>query len=382
LTGSPVAFERGMDDNSRRRRQNEPPYSGSDPRFNADTQGRGFSSSSSERYRPAPLTTSPSAARGAGGATAYPGYYQDQASSFPAPLPSNPMQYQPGYAQDQRQQQSFTNYNPDLMYNVAQQGPQNTVYDSTPQFQARQPAAMQMLSDVAAPYFPNEPTSAPGPPGLHHHASSGSSYQQHQASPADRAPLLQQGYSGAMGIGGMPQPAPEIMEDEDFQAQGPGMEAAYTAYQTALKEIFQNIINGRLTDASSSLLEVSEWLLGHVGDLGKIAFLLFDLPLMGSDQGLTVDEVALHSDRIRLWGEFNTAWLSIFQKQKDMLESGQRIQPPQSLMSQDYMNKMAKDLIRMCDAVEKHGLVDYQYGVAEEQIIMSRLMSDHTFAWL
>jgi len=33
---------------------------------------------------------------------------------------------------------------------------------------------------------------------------------------------------------------------------------------------------------------------------------------------------------------------------------------------------MAKDLIRMCDAVEKHGLVDYQYGVAEEQIIMSK----------
>lgn len=26
----------------------------------------------------------------------------------------------------------------------------------------------------------------------------------------------------------------------------------------------------------------------------------------------------------------------------------------------------------MCDAVEKHGLVDYQYGVAEEQIIMSK----------
>jgi hypothetical protein len=93
---------------------------------------------------------------------------------------------------------------------------------------------------------------------------------------------------------------------------------------------------------------------------------------MVSDQGLTVDEVALHGDRIRLWGEFNTAWLGIFQKQKDMLESGQRIQPPQSLMSQDFINKMAKDLIRMCDAVEKHGLVDYQYGVAEEQIIMSK----------
>jgi hypothetical protein len=182
------------------------------------------------------------------------------------------MQYQPGYSQDQRQQQSFTAYNPDLMYNVSQQAPQNTVYDSTPQFQTRQPAAMQMLSDVAAPYFPNEPSSAPGPPGLQHHASSGSSYQQQQPSPGDRAPLLQQGYPGAMGLGGMPQPAPEIMEEEDFQAHGPGMEAAYTAYQTALKEIFQNIIHGRLADASLSLLEVSEWLLGHVGDLGKLGF--------------------------------------------------------------------------------------------------------------
>ncbi|KAK0101004.1 hypothetical protein ONS96_006236 [Cadophora gregata f. sp. sojae] len=347
-----------MDDNNRRRRQNEPPYQGSDPRFGADqSQGRGFSSSSAERYRPAPLNTSPSTGRGTAGASAYSGYYPEPASSFAGSLPSNTLQYQPGYAQDQRQQQSFTGYTPDIsMYNVGQQTAQNTVYDSTSQFQARQPAAMQMLSDVAAPYFPNEQNNPPGPPSLQHHASSGSSavYQQHQQSPADRsAPLLQQGYPTSMSMGAMNQNAPEIMEEEDFQAQGPGMEAAYTAYQTALKQIFQNTINGRLGEASLSLLEVSEWLLGHVGDLG-----------------LTVDEVALHSDRIRLWGEFNTAWLSIFQKQKDMLESGQQLQRGQSLMTQEFINKMAKDLIRMCDAVEKHGLVDYQYGVAEEQIIM------------
>lgn len=269
-----------MDDNNRRRRQDEPPYQGPDPRFNADqSQGRGFSSSSSERYRPAPLNTSPSTGRGTGGTTAYSGYYQDSPSSFPAALPSNTLQYQPGYPQDQRQQQNFTGYTPDIMYNVAQQAPQNTVYDSTPQFQARQPAAMQMLSDVAAPYFPNETNNAPGPPTLQHHASSSSSavYQQHQQSPADRtAPLLQQGYPNSVTMGGMGQNAPEIMEEEEFQARGPGMEAAYTAYQTALKEIFQNIINGRLSEASQSLLDVSEWLLGHVGDLGRFSFLLFD----------------------------------------------------------------------------------------------------------
>lgn len=78
-------------------------------------------------------------------------------------------------------------------------------------------------------------------------------------------------------MGGMQQAAPEMMEEEEFQAQGPGMEAAYAAYQTALKEIFQNIINGRLGEASQSLLEVSEWLLGHVADLGEFDyFLLFD----------------------------------------------------------------------------------------------------------
>ena len=74
----------------------------------------------------------------------------------------------------------------------------------------------------------------------------------------------------------MSQSGPEIMEEEEededeFQPQSTGMEAAYTAYQTALKEIFQNIINGRLSEAGQSLLEVSEWLLGHVGDLGTFS---------------------------------------------------------------------------------------------------------------
>lgn len=94
-------------------------------------------------------------------------------------------------------------------------------------------------------------------------------------------------------------------------------------------------------------------------------------------EGLIIDDVALHGQRIGLWNDFNNAWLSIFQKQKDMLQAGQRIQHPQSLMTQDYINKMAKDLLRMCDAIEKHGLVDYQYGVAEEQIIMSKSQSSH-----
>ena len=266
-----------MDDTNRRRRQNESPYSAGDPRFNADpAQGRGFSSSSTERYRPAPLITSPTSSRGAGAPTAYSGYYSDPAPSFPA-APPDPIQYQPTYPPDQRQQQTFTPYNTDLMYNVSQRAPQNTVYDSSQQFQPRQPAGMQMLSDVAVPYYPNEPTSTSGPPGLQHQTSSGSSavYAPHPQAPAERTSLLQQGYSQNMAMGGISN-APDLMAEDGFQPQGPGVEAAYLTYQTALKEIFQNVIDGRLAQASQSLLEVSEWLLGHIGDLGKPLFLLPD----------------------------------------------------------------------------------------------------------
>jgi hypothetical protein len=285
-----------MDENGRRRRQNEPPYMGSssDPRFGAAGQGQGrsggFAGSSTDRYRGAPLTTpSPSGGRGTGGSGGtgtYSGYYQEPASSFNTSLPANTLQYSQAYPPDQRQQQGFTTYNTDLMYNVAQPSQQSTVYDSSQQFPARQPAAMQMLSDVAAPYFPNEPTSAPGPPALQHHASSASTgvYQQHHQSPSDRS-MMQQGYPSQMAMAGIPPPAQELMEQDEFQAQGPGLEAAYTAYQTALKDIFQNIIDGRLAVAGQSLLEVSEWLLGHVGDLGgQTVSSVRSYPLMISDK--------------------------------------------------------------------------------------------------
>ena len=53
----------------------------------------------------------------------------------------------------------------------------------------------------------------------------------------------------------------EFMEEEQVRA---GMDEAYNSYLNALKEIFQNIRNGMLVEASSSLIEVSNWLLSHV----------------------------------------------------------------------------------------------------------------------
>lgn len=338
-----------MDDNARRRRENEAPLAASNLRLNSENQSRGFMGFTSDRFRSTPSNSSPSVSRGVSTGTAYSGYYQVTSPSFPSNL-----QYQStaGYSQDQRQsQQSFATYSPEIIYNVPQHTSPPNTFNSASQFQPRQSASMQLLPDVTNTFFPGETASASETTSLQHNPSS-TVYTQHQnqQSSGDRGSLLHQGYP-TMAMSGMLQTSEVITEDQ-YVAPGPSMDAAYASYQTALKEIFQNIIHGRLNEASQSLVEISEWLLGHVADLG-----------------LTVDEVSLHADRIRLWGEFNAAWLGIFQKQKDLLQSASRVMPPQTLIPREFVSKMAKNLIRLCDMVEKYGLVDYQLGVAEEQII-------------
>lgn len=55
-----------------------------------------------------------------------------------------------------------------------------------------------------------------------------------------------------------------------------------------------------------------------------------------------------------------------------MLDAGQPPPPPQSLIPEEFLEKMGHDLVRLCDAMERHGLVDYQMGVWEEEIISSK----------
>lgn len=95
--------------------------------------------------------------------------------------------------------------------------------------------------------------------------------------------------------------------------------------------------------------------------------------------GLVRDDESMHAQRLKMWNEFNTCWLSVLQKQKDMtqemLDTGQRPPLPQSLMDSEFMEDMGKELVRLCDIMEKHGLVDYQMGVWEEEIISRELLS-------
>jgi hypothetical protein len=55
-----------------------------------------------------------------------------------------------------------------------------------------------------------------------------------------------------------------------------------------------------------------------------------------------------------------------------MMESGQQLEWGQTLILREGLQNMAKELVGLCDNIERHGLIDYQYGVWEEQIMDSR----------
>jgi hypothetical protein len=92
--------------------------------------------------------------------------------------------------------------------------------------------------------------------------------------------------------------------------------------------------------------------------------------------GLVRDDETMHPERLKLWNEFNNCWLVALQRQKEMtLDArakglpGGRPAPPLTLMEPDLMESMGKEIVRLCDIMEKFGLVDYEMGVWEEDII-------------
>ncbi|KAI0969766.1 hypothetical protein F4678DRAFT_153354 [Xylaria arbuscula] len=338
-----------MDDNARRRRQ-EQPGSSANPRHSLhdpNASRRSYGTAGLDRYRPAPLHTDPPGPRSMAASTSYSGYYQEPAAAFSHAIPQSTIAYPTEYAQDSRQTQGYNTYNAPMLYNVPQAGTQSSVYDASQQFPSRQAAGMQMMPpDVAAPYFPNEPTNAAA-------ASSSTSAVYQQTYPGNIASM------GGMAQAGAPE---QVGEEQEYsnnaaasstaaaEATSTAMGEAYEQYQTALRDVFTNIQNGVLQTASESLLGVSEWLLSKVVELGS-------------------HDEALHQDRVKLWRDFNHAWLSLCQKQKDMLESGVPPQRGQSLISEDYLRRMGQEIVRLCNNIERHGLVDYECGVWEELII-------------
>ena len=89
--------------------------------------------------------------------------------------------------------------------------------------------------------------------------------------------------------------------------------------------------------------------------------------------GLVSDNHSLREERLTLWREFNLCWLAVLQRQKDdaqlMFDTGQAPPPPRNILGTDMLERMGDALVEACDGIEKYGLVDYQMGVWEEEIM-------------
>ncbi|EXM14906.1 hypothetical protein V3481_019500 [Fusarium oxysporum f. sp. vasinfectum] len=344
-----------MEDSNRMRRQNEPPvHSNPNQRYSLNDpsqQRRSLAGISNDRYRPASLAGPSSSGRGMGAHGNYNSYYSEPSASFStANMPGTAIAYGSEYGHDSRRTQGFGDYSTaaTAIYNVGQPSTQKTVYDAQ-QFSSRQPAAMQMMPpDIASRYFGSETGASAGPsPQQPAQGSSGSAnvYQ-----PSNAMNYVSNSMSSESAMPQATNTADVSMTEDHDYAEG-ALEEKWVSYQRQLGSIFQEIVNGSLESASETLLSVTSWLLSQVADLG-----------------LNLDDTNLHADRIQLWNDFNHAWLGLGQRQIDLMTSSQQLSRTQSLVPKAMIKKMGNELIRLCDGIERHGLVDYQYGVWEDQI--------------
>ncbi|KAJ6109882.1 hypothetical protein N7486_002117 [Penicillium sp. IBT 16267x] len=302
-----------------------------------------------------------------------PGYPPEFTRSRQGVLQQQPQQPQHQHQHPQQQPRRRTPHDPAppfvpyesaMLYGFGQQGPAQGPFDVVPQYSPRQSAAIEALSNqFAVPqYFTPEESTATENPALSTYLGAqqmsynhpgpmprSSTTQPFPATMSDFPPI------GTAGSSRLDPPAQHHSDPPQLPASDlASLEEAYSQYQHALRSTFDQTRAGRLAEASRSLLEISEWLVTNSRDLGILR-----------------DDHLSYPDRLELWKEFNICWLAVCQKQKDLTQeyiAGH--QPSQiSLLPRDRMEAMGKALIQLCDQLEQHGLVDYQMGIWEEEIL-------------
>src|SRR5271154_2679929 len=90
---------------------------------------------------------------------------------------------------------------------------------------------------------------------------------------------------------------------------------------------------------------------------------------MANLTGLHQDEQNPQFEPLQVWRDFNTCWLALGQKQKDLTQDAIRYRIPEpNLLPVVTIQAMVDELIRLCDSIEQPGLVDYGRGGWEGEI--------------
>ena len=227
-------------------------------------------------------------------------------SAFPSsgPLQAESLQYQQGYAHDpsrqptsqttQQQQQTPTGlaqrlqqqqYETNMVYDVTAQAQQRSSYGVESNVQPRQNTAIEVLAtQFGVPqYFSPDTQGGANVSG------------QYLTGQVAQPPYSQPTSAIRTSV---PTTFPDVMPDfnsaatsESIEAQGlpretPKIDDGYNRYQQTLRQTFECTQAGQVVEASQLLLEISEWLLNNVADLGTPLFLFFfPTPSFSRDMG-------------------------------------------------------------------------------------------------
>lgn len=271
-------LQRGMDNDDRYRQQyrtsgyqssegigGNPSYSSSSP---ATDQSRPFMPPTARRD----VTVTEGAHNPS--APAYGSYPYGDSQGFmgstvhPAAVPSANMQFQEDYpdapARHQQgqpaQQQQYPSYQTGMVYGIGQQAASQSQYQQASQYQARQPANVDIQSQYGtSQYYGTGASTTAGIPAA----------SQYIAPQVEDTHFSQQGAGDRIAV---PQSYSATMAEYDHRAmsharqQAPSGEpdttdVAYERFQIRVRLAFEHIRGGRVQAASQELLTISEWLL-------------------------------------------------------------------------------------------------------------------------
>lgn len=202
----------------------------------------------------------------------------------------------------QHQQPPFNQYEEEVVYSIQQQGPTHGSFTLVPQYPARQSAATieALTSQFAVPqYYPaGEPTETVGglvSPYLNSNFPPSATYQRSsapaQSFPANMADLTNplRTAAGQQEQQSPAQPPQQTQQPQQSQSQPhsqptaadpvtiatTNLEDGYAQFQRAIRVTLNRSRAGDLVDAGRSIMEISEWLVANMHELGMFSFCLF-----------------------------------------------------------------------------------------------------------
>ncbi|KIW21752.1 uncharacterized protein PV07_12818 [Cladophialophora immunda] len=129
----------------------------------------------------------------------------------------------------------------------------------------------------------------------------------------------------------------------------------WQCYHGLLRSAFAAIEAGRVKTARTKMLVASRWLVDAVPRLG-----------------LQYDDESRHPERLQLWTELNLCWEALGQKQKEIAQETRRTGTGTVSgqgLSRAAVIHLINELVNLGDKLAPYGLVDFEMGIWEEQIV-------------